>query len=221
MSWSKSQALARLRGVGLIPIIRTPSSEDALRAAEAVMASGIGIVEITMTVPDARRILAQVASRFGGEALVGAGTLLDVEDCWAAIGAGAEFVVTPALDCQVIEIAQRHDKPCISGALTPTEILAAWRAGANLVKVFPCGSVGGPQYIKALKGPFPQIELVPTGGVNLSTTPAYIRAGAAAVAVGSELIELDALRSGRLDLITRAAREYLEAVRSARADRGN
>jgi 2-dehydro-3-deoxyphosphogluconate aldolase/(4S)-4-hydroxy-2-oxoglutarate aldolase len=220
MSWSRPQALTRIRDVGLIPIVRTATFEEALRVAESIIASGIGLLEITMTVPNARRVIEQLASRFGESVLVGAGTVLDVEGCSAALGAGAEFIVTPALDPQVIEITRRHDKPCIPGALTPTEIMAAWRAGADLVKVFPCGPVGGPRYIRALKGPFPQIDLVPTGGVNLETTPEYIRAGAAALAVGSELINPKAVREGRFDLITQDVRDYQDAVRSARAQLG-
>ena len=217
MSWPKEKALKTLHDVGLIPIVRTPSPDDALRAAEAIIAGGIGIAEITMTVPNALRVVEQVAKRFGDQVLVGAGTILDTESCEAAISAGAEFIVTPSLDPRVIETALRHNKTCIPGALTPTEVLAAWRAGADLVKIFPCGPVGGPKYIKALKGPFPQIELVPTGGVSLETTSEYIRAGAAAVAVGGELVDLKALRAGKLDVITSTARKFLEAVRSGRS----
>jgi 2-dehydro-3-deoxyphosphogluconate aldolase/(4S)-4-hydroxy-2-oxoglutarate aldolase len=134
--------------------------------------------------------------------------------------AGAEFIVTPALDVRVIEVARRYSKPCIAGALTPTEVVAAWQAGADLVKIFPCGPVGGPKYIKALKGPFPHIDFVPTGGVNLETTPEFIKAGAAAVAVGGELVDAKALREGRLEVITANARKYVEAVRAARAALG-
>jgi 2-dehydro-3-deoxyphosphogluconate aldolase/(4S)-4-hydroxy-2-oxoglutarate aldolase len=128
--------------------------------------------------------------------------------------------VTPSLNLAVIELARRYSKPCVPGALTPTEVVTAWQAGADLVKIFPCGPVGGAKYIKALRGPFPQIEFVPTGGVNLETTPEFIKAGAAAVAVGSELVDLKALREGKLDVITTNARAYLEAVRTARASMG-
>ncbi len=217
MSWSKEKALALIRDVGLIPIVRTPSPEDAFKAAEAIIAGGIGIAEIAMTVPNALRVLEQIARHYGEKVLLGAGTVLDADTCEKAVSAGAQFIVTPSLELPVIETAKRHHRPCIPGALTPTEVLAAWRAGGDLVKVFPCGPVGGAKYIKALKGPFPQIELVPTGGVNLETTPEFIRAGAAAVAVGGELVDLKALRAGRLDVITATARKFVEAVREARA----
>jgi len=218
MPRSKHDALAKIREVGLVPIVRAPSPEDAFKAAEAIAAGGIGIAEVTMTVPNAIRVMERVAERFGDKVLLGAGTILDPESCRAALLAGAEFIVTPSLDVRVIEVARRYSKVCIPGALTPTEVVAAWQAGADLVKIFPCGPVGGPQYLKALRGPFPHIDFVPTGGVNLETTPAYIKAGAAAVAVGSELVDVKALREGRLDSITANARQYVEAVRAARAE---
>ncbi len=218
MSWSKHSAIARIRDVGVIPIVRAPSAEDAFRAAEAIIAGSIGIAEITMTVPNAIHVMERVVERFGDKVLLGAGTILDPESCRAALLAGAEFIVTPSLDVGVIEVARRYSKTCIPGALTPTEVVAAWQAGADLVKIFPVGPVGGPAYIRALKGPLPQIELVPTGGVNLETTPEYIKAGAAAVAVGSELVDLTALREGRLEVITASARKFVEAVRAARVE---
>lgn len=217
MFWTKEKALGRIREVGLVPIVRTPSAEDAFRAAEAILSGGIGIAEITMTVPDALQVLERVAKRFGDQVLLGAGTILDGKSCEAAIAAGAEFIVTPSLQFDVIETAKRLNKTCFPGALTPTEVLAAWRAGADMVKIFPCGPVGGPQYIKALKGPFPYIDYVPTGGVTLETTPQYIRAGAAAVAVGGELVDLKALKAGKVETIVSNARKFLEAVRAGRA----
>lgn len=216
MSWTKESALKLIRDVGLIPIVRTPSAEDALRAAEAILASGIGIAEITMTVPNALSVMEQVTKKFGDQVLLGAGTIVDAAGCESAISSGAQFIVTPALALDVIETAVKRDKPCIPGALTPTEILAAWRAGADMIKVFPCGPVGGAKYIKGIRGPFPHIELVPTGGVNLENATDLIRAGAAAIAVGSELVNLKALRSGNLDTITSTAKKFLEAVRAGR-----
>ncbi|PYV24872.1 MAG: 2-dehydro-3-deoxyphosphogluconate aldolase [Acidobacteria bacterium] len=216
MSWTKEKSLALIREVGLVPIVRAPSPEDAFRAAEAIVSGGIGIAEITMTVPNAIRVMERVVERYGDKVLLGAGTILDPETCRSALLAGAEFIVTPSLDVGVIEVARRYSKPCFPGALTPTEVVKAWQAGADLVKIFPCGPVGGPRYIKALKGPFPQIDFVPTGGVNLETTPEFIKAGAAAVAVGGELVDLKALREGNLDVITSNARRFLEAVRTAR-----
>jgi 2-dehydro-3-deoxyphosphogluconate aldolase/(4S)-4-hydroxy-2-oxoglutarate aldolase len=217
MSWSKEKSLGRIREIGLVPIVRAPSPEDALLAAEAIVAGDIGILEITLTVPHAIQVMEKVADKFGDKVLLGAGTILDPETARMALLAGAQFIVTPSLNLQVIEMARRYSKPCMPGALTPTEIVTAWQAGADLVKIFPCGPVGGPKYIKALKGPFPQIEFVPAGGVNLETTPEFIKAGAAAVAVGSELVDLKTLRAGKLEVISANARLYVEAVRTARA----
>ncbi len=220
MAWNREKSLNTIREVGLVPIVRTPFPEDALRAAEAIIAGNIGVAEITMTVPNAIQVMEQVTERYGDRVLLGAGTILDAESCRAALLAGAQFIVTPSLNLHVIEMARRYSKPCFPGALTPTEVVTAWQAGADMVKIFPCGPVGGPQYIKALKGPFPQIEFIPTGGVNLQTTPEFIRAGASAVAVGSELVDLKALREGKLEIITARAQQFLEAVRNARVSLG-
>ncbi len=217
MPWSRQSVLAKIREVGLIPIVRTPSTDDAFRAAEAILSAGIGIAEITMTVPDALRVLERVAKRFGDQVLLGAGTILDGKACEAAIAAGAEFIVSPSLQFDVIEAAKRLTKACIPGALSPTEVVAAWRAGADMVKIFPCGPAGGPSYIKALRGPLPDIPYVPTGGVTLETTADYIRAGAAAVAVGGELVNLKALQAGKTEVIVSTARKFLEAVRLGRS----
>jgi 2-dehydro-3-deoxyphosphogluconate aldolase/(4S)-4-hydroxy-2-oxoglutarate aldolase len=217
MSWSKETSLGKIREVGLVPIVRTPSAEDAMRAAEAIVAGNIGILEVTLTVPNAMQVIERMADKFSDKLLLGAGTILDPETARAALLAGAQFIVTPSLNLPVIELARRYSKPCIIGALTPTEIVTTWQAGADLVKIFPCGPVGGAKYIKALKGPFPQIEFVPTGGVNLETTPEFIKAGAAAVAVGGELVDLKSLRGGNLEVISANARLYVEAVRAARA----
>jgi 2-dehydro-3-deoxyphosphogluconate aldolase/(4S)-4-hydroxy-2-oxoglutarate aldolase len=220
MAWTKEKALAKIREIGLVPIVRAPSAEDAMRAAEAIVAGGIGIAEITMTVPGALRVMEAVADRYGDKVLLGAGTILDPETCRAAMLAGAEFIVTPALDVRVIELARRYSKPIFPGALTPTEVVTAWQAGADMVKIFPCGPVGGPKYIKALKGPLPHIEMVPTGGVNLETTSEFIKAGAAAVAVGGELVNVKALREGKLEQITATAKKFVDAVLAGRAALG-
>jgi len=165
-------------------------------------------------------VMEAVAERYGDKVLLGAGTILDPETCRAAMLAGAEFIVTPSLDVRVIEMARRYSKPIFPGALTPTEVVTAWQAGADMVKIFPCGPVGGAKYIKALKGPLPHIEMVPTGGVNLETTAEFIKAGAAAVAVGGELVDMKALKEGKLDQITETARKFVEAVRAGRAALG-
>ena len=218
MSWSREKVLSRLREVGVVPIVRVSSQDDAFRAVEAVVAGGVPVVEITMGVPNALRVMEKVVDQFGESVLLGAGTVLDTETCRAALLAGAEFIVTPSLDIKVVETSRRYSKACIPGALTPTEIVTAWQAGADVVKVFPCGPVGGPKYLKSLRGPLPQVDFVPTGGVTLEATPDYIRAGAVAVAVGGELVSRKALQEGKTDVITANARRFVEAVRSARAE---
>lgn len=169
-----------------------------------------------MTVPGAIRALEKVADKLGDKITLGAGTVLDPETCRACFLAGAEFIVTPALRIATIEMAKRYSKPIMPGALTPTEILTAWEHGADFVKVFPCGNMGGPKYIKALKGPFPQIDMIPTGGVNLETAGEFLKAGAAAVAVGGELVDAKSLKEKRYDIISDRARQYLEVIAKAR-----
>jgi 2-dehydro-3-deoxyphosphogluconate aldolase / (4S)-4-hydroxy-2-oxoglutarate aldolase len=217
MPWTKDKALSLIRAVGLIPIVRAPSPQDAQQAVEAIVAGGAGIAEITLSVPNALQVMARAVEKFGDKVLLGAGTILDPETCRAALLAGAEFIVTPSLDPRVVEVAHRYSKACIPGALTPTEVLTAWQVGADLVKIFPCGPVGGVKYIKALRGPFPHIDFVPTGGVNLDNTPEFIHAGAVAVAVGGELVDLKALREGKPEVIADRVRQYLQAIQSARA----
>jgi len=192
--------------------------ETAVRAIEAIYQGGIRAAEITMTVPGALRALERVADAFGDKIVLGAGTVLDPETARNCMLAGAEFFVTPSLRQSTIEMARRYSKVICPGALTPTEVLTAWEAGADVVKVFPCGNVGGPKYIKALRGPFPQIEMIPTGGVNLETTAEFLKAGACAVAVGGELVDATLIRDNRYDLIEERARQYLAIVAQARRD---
>ncbi len=189
----------------------------AIDAAAAVYEGGIACVEITMTVDGAIKALEAVADLYGDRILLGAGTVLDPETARACMLAGAQFFVTPSLNLRTIEIAKRYSKAVFPGALTPTEILTAWEAGADGVKVFPCSALGGAKYIKALKGPFPQIDLVPTGGVNLETIADFIAAGSAAVGVGGELINAKTCSDGNYELITERARKFREAVSAARA----
>jgi 2-dehydro-3-deoxyphosphogluconate aldolase / (4S)-4-hydroxy-2-oxoglutarate aldolase len=210
------QILSAITEVGLVPIVRTSSAESAIKAVEAIAEGGVAVAEITMTVPGALHALEKLADRFGGKVLLGAGTVLDPETARACILAGAEFLVTPALRTATIEVAKRYSKVIFPGALTPTEVLTAWEAGADAVKIFPCGNVGGPKYIKALRGPFPQIEMVPTGGVNLETTADFIKAGACAVAVGGELVDAKSVQEGRFDVIAARARQFVELVARAR-----
>jgi len=215
---TSKEILAFITEVGIVPIVRTSSAEGAIQAVEAIYAGGIRAAEITMTVPGALHALEKLADRFGGKLVLGAGTVLDPETARACMLAGAEFFVTPSLRLATIEMAKRYSKVICPGALTPTEVLTAWEAGADAVKIFPCGNVGGPKYIKALKGPFPQIEMIPTGGVNLETTGDFLKAGACAVAVGGELVDAKTVKEGRFDIIENRAHQYLAAIAKARAE---
>ena len=211
------EILAFITEVGIVPVVRTASAEQAIQAVEAIYHGGIRAAEITMTVPGAVKALEKVADRFGGKIMLGAGTVLDPETARICMLAGAEFFVTPALRPSTIEMVKRYSKVICPGALTPTEVLTAWEAGADVVKVFPCGNVGGAKYIKALKGPFPQIEMIPTGGVNLETAGDFLKAGACAVAVGGELVDAKLLKEGKYDELTERARQYLAVIAKARA----
>lgn len=171
-----------------------------------------------MTVPGAVKALEKVADAFGDKLVLGAGTVLDPETARVCMLAGAEFVVTPSLRLSTVEMVKRYSKVIIPGALTPTEVVTAWEAGSDIVKIFPCGNVGGPKYIKALKGPFPHIEMCPTGGVNLETAGEFLKAGACAVAVGGELVDGKSIKEGRFDVIEQKARQYLEVIAKARAE---
>jgi 2-dehydro-3-deoxyphosphogluconate aldolase/(4S)-4-hydroxy-2-oxoglutarate aldolase len=214
----KEIILSSIIDIGIVPIARTTSAESAILAIEAIYRGGIRAAEITMTVPGALKALEKIADKFGDKIVLGAGTVLDPETARACMLAGAEFFVTPSLRLSTIEVAKRYSKVIMPGALTPTEVLTAWEAGADMVKIFPCGNVGGPKYIKALKGPLPHIEMVPTGGVNLETAGEFLKAGACAVAVGSELVDAKSIREGRFDLIEEKARQYLAAIAKARSE---
>ncbi len=211
------QVIQKILDVGLLPVVRARSSEEALLIVDAIRMGGVSVVEITMTVPGAIKAIERVTERYGREVLIGAGTVLDPETARSCILAGAAFIVTPGLKVSTIELCRRYSKVIIPGALTPTEVLTAWEAGADFVKVFPCDNVGGAKYIKALKGPFPQIDLIPTGGVSLQTAGDFIVAGSAALAVGSELVEKTAVASKDFGRITENAKKFCEAVKSARS----
>jgi len=215
---TKQQILSSIIDIGLVPVVRTASAESAIRAVEAIYEGGIRAAEITMTVPGAIQALEKVAEALGDKIVLGAGTVLDGETARIAMLAGAEFFVSPSLKLATIEVAKRYSKVVMPGALTPTEVLAAWDAGADIVKIFPCGNVGGPKYIKALKAPFPHIEMIPTGGVNLETAGEFLKAGACAVAVGAELVDAKAVKEGRYEVIVEKARQYLAVVAKARAE---
>jgi len=211
----KAQVLQRIVEIGIVPVIRVASSEDALAAAEAVSQGGIPIVEITMTVPGAIEVIQSLNQR-RTDLLIGAGTVLDAATARQCFAAGAQFLASPGLDLETVEVARSQGKVMFAGALSPTEVIAAWKANADFVKVFPSSAVGGPKYIASLKGLFPEAQLVPSGGVSLETAPEFILAGASALAAGGELIEASALRAHKLATIAQKARSFVELVRQAR-----
>lgn len=208
--------VSALREVGIIPVIRAPSADAAVAVVEALLQGGLTVAEITMTVPNAIDAIGSVAKRFANQVLVGAGTVTDADTARRAVDAGAEFIVTPCLVPEVIDAARRADVAVLPGALTPTEVLEAFRLGGDMVKVFPVQSVGGAAYLRALRGPFPEIPLVPTGGVTLDNVGEMFGAGAAAIGVGSELISKDALAQRDYAAVSALAGQFLAAVRKAR-----
>ena len=215
---TKQTILSSITDIGIVPVVRTTSAESAIQAIAAIFRGGIRAAEITMTVPGALKALEKVADQFGDRIVLGAGTVLDPETARACMLAGAEFFVTPSLKLATIEMVKRYSKVMMPGALTPTEVLAAWEAGADIVKVFPCGNVGGPKYIKALRAPFPHIEMIPTGGVNLETAGEFLKAGACAVAVGGELVDAKTIKEGRFEVFEERARRYLAVIAQARSE---
>jgi 2-dehydro-3-deoxyphosphogluconate aldolase/(4S)-4-hydroxy-2-oxoglutarate aldolase len=213
---SKDDQLAQLKQTGIVAVIRAERGELLADVAEALVAGGVDVMEVTFTVPKAHQALEQVAGRLGDRVLLGAGTVLDPETARIALLSGAEFVVSPTVNLDVIRLCRRYDKMVLPGAFTPTEILTAWEAGADVVKVFP-SDVTGPAYLKAIKGPLPQIRLMPTGGVNLQTAAAFLHAGAFALGVGGSLVDPRAVAAGELAKIEQLARQFVEVVRQARA----
>ena len=213
---NKREVLQRIAEVGVVPVVRAASAAEAMQVVEAIKAGGLTVLEITLTVPRAVRVIEQLTDTYGEEVLVGAGTVLDAATARACILAGAQFIVSPALDLGTIACCRKAGVAVMPGALTPTEVLQAWTAGADFVKVFPCSAVGGASYIKALKAPLPQVELIPTGGVSLQTAASFIEAGAAALGVGADLCDLKAVRAGQTEKLTETARAYIDAVRAAR-----
>ncbi len=212
---NKTEVIQTIKEIGVIPVVRASSEEEAISVVEAIKAGGLPVLEITMTVPGAVHVIEELVRRFA-DAIVGAGTVLDPETARACILAGAQFIVSPALNLETIACCRELDIAVMPGALSPSEIVQAWSAGADLVKVFPAGAMGGASYIKSLKAPLPQIELVPTGGVTLANAHGFIEAGAAAVGVGTDLVDTGAIRSGQPEKITQAARAFIGVVRKAR-----
>jgi 2-dehydro-3-deoxyphosphogluconate aldolase / (4S)-4-hydroxy-2-oxoglutarate aldolase len=211
------EVIRRIEEIGIVPVIRAATVDEATRAVQAICAGGIPVVEITMTVPNAISVIREVAQQYGKSVLIGAGTVTTAAQAESCLRAGAEFLVSPGLSPAVLAVARAAEKLAIPGALTPTELMNAQEHGARLVKIFPCGNVGGAKYLRSLKAPFPNASLIPTGGVNAANAAEFIAAGAFALGVGADLVDTAALREGNLAKITSAAQELVQAVTSARA----
>ncbi|MEI8383414.1 MAG: bifunctional 4-hydroxy-2-oxoglutarate aldolase/2-dehydro-3-deoxy-phosphogluconate aldolase [Planctomycetota bacterium] len=213
---SRHENLQRVLDRGLVAIIRASSSEQLVNVARALHEGGVDIIEVTFTTPGVVEVISALKRELGKQVLIGAGTVLDPETARTAILAGAEFLVSPTVNLDVIKLALRYDKGIMPGAYTPTEVLTAWEAGADIVKLFPA-DIGGPAYLKALKGPLPQIRIMPTGGVNLQTLKDFVKAGACAVGLGGQLVEKDAIERGDFARITSLASQYVEQMKQARS----
>jgi 2-dehydro-3-deoxyphosphogluconate aldolase/(4S)-4-hydroxy-2-oxoglutarate aldolase len=209
---TKAEVLAEIRRIGLVPVLRAESEEQALALAAAIADGGVTVLEVTMTVPGAVRVIARLAKE-RPEILLGAGTVLDAETAQVCIDEGAQFVVSPAFNLKTVELCRKLHIAVLPGALTPTEILTAWQAGADVVKVFPASAMGGAKYLRSVKAPLPQVEMIPTGGVSLSTARDFLEAGAYALGVGADLVDTKAIASGNGHTISANARKYLEIVR--------
>jgi len=214
----KSEVIAQIRAMGVVPVLRLSSARDVLAMAEALHSAHIDAVEIPLDVPDALTVISNLVQRFDEKVLVGAGTVLDTDSASSVIAAGASFVTSPAFDAEIVKYCNATDVAVFPGALSPTEIVSAWKAGADMIKVFPCSALGGPSYLKTVKAPLPQIALFPSGGVTLQNAAAYIEAGASVLGVGSDLVDLASLREGRADRIVERARLFIELARDARGD---
>ena len=215
-SMEKREVFNRMVSEGLIPVVRVSSAREAMDVADAIKEGGVSFIEITMSVQGAIDVIKELTQKYKDEIIMGAGTVLDTETGRAALLAGAQFIVSPTLNLDLIQLAHRYSAVVIPGAATPTEILTAWNAGADMVKVFPAGQLGGPEYLKALRGPLPQILLVPTGGVNLQNAGAFIKAGATALGVGGELVDKKAVKEKKFNVITDNTRTFLKVVKEAR-----
>jgi 2-dehydro-3-deoxyphosphogluconate aldolase/(4S)-4-hydroxy-2-oxoglutarate aldolase len=217
---SKESQLRQVLDCGIVAVVRSPDSHQLVEVARALADGGVSVVEITMSVPNALEVLRQVRQALGERVLLGAGTVLDPETARAVLLAGAEYIVAPTLNLEVIRLCQRYDKLVMPGAFSPTEVLTAWEAGADIVKVFPA-EVVGPAYFKALRGPLPQVRLMPTGGVDLATAAAFLKAGACCLGIGGQLVEPKAVAERNFDRLRDLARQYVAIVRQARASESN
>lgn len=212
---AKQEVLQQIRSIGIVPVVRAESATQAVALASALAEGGVTVVEITMTVPGAIQAIATIVKE-RPDILVGAGTVLDPETARICMLEGAQFVVSPALNVKTVEICQRYDIAVLPGALTPTEVVTAWQSGADVIKVFPASALGGAKYLRALKAPLPQIEMIPTGGCSLATAEELLKSGAFALGVGAELVDVKALVAGSPTKITEHARQYVQLVKSFR-----
>src|ERR1700722_3294231 len=217
ISMTIDEVIRRIGEIGIVPVIRAATVDEANRAVEAICAGGIPIVEITMTVPNAISVIREVAQKYGNEVLLGAGTVTTAAQDESCLGAGAEFLVSPGLAPTVLSVAKFAGNLAIPGSLTPSELMSAQDPGARLNKIFPCGNVGGPRYLRSLQAPFPNASLIPTGGVNATNAADFITAGAFALGVGADLVDAKALREGNLAKIISAAEGLVNAVAAARS----
>ena len=212
-------AISKIQEIGIVPVVRAANLDEARRAVDAICAGGIPVIEITMTVPDAPKMIEELVRHYGTSVLTGAGTVTTAKQAAICLDAGAQFLISPGLSVPVLQAAAQRGVLAIPGALTPTEVMAALEAGAKLIKIFPCGSAGGPKHIKALKAPFPETRLIPTGGVNVTNAADYLAAGAFALGVGADLVDLAAVRRNETAKIIDMAKTLLDAVRLARASK--
>lgn len=215
---NKLSVCARIEEIGIIPSIRVSSTEEALFASEAVCSSGIPIVEVTMTVPGAVNVIHTLTTKTP-DVIVGGGTIEDLDTARRCLDAGARFLTSTGLDLELVAFAVKRSVAVFPGALTPTEVMASWKAGADYVKIFPCSAVGGPAYIRTLRGPFPEVRFIASGGVNQSTVAEYITAGAVAVGIGGDLIHQDAIRRRERDWIRELSRRYVGIIKQTREER--
>jgi 2-dehydro-3-deoxyphosphogluconate aldolase/(4S)-4-hydroxy-2-oxoglutarate aldolase len=215
MGLTKTQVLEQVQSIGLVPVLRAESEQAAVDIATAIAAGGVTVLEVTMTVPGAVRVIARLVKE-RPDILIGAGTVLDAETARICMLEGAQFVVSPALNVRTVEMCQRYDIAALPGALTPTEVITAWQCGADVVKVFPANALGGAKYLKSLKAPFPQVSMIPTGGVSLANAAEFLEAGALALGVGAELVDTKAMADGHPEKITETARKYMDIVKAFR-----
>ncbi|HEU4634545.1 MAG TPA: bifunctional 4-hydroxy-2-oxoglutarate aldolase/2-dehydro-3-deoxy-phosphogluconate aldolase [Edaphobacter sp.] len=213
---TKAAVLASLKEIGLVPVLRAESVDKALALVEAIAAGGVTAMEVTMTVPGAIQVMRKLTEQ-RPDLLIGAGTVLDPETARACILEGAKFVVSPALNIKTIEMCHRYSVAALPGALTPTEVVNAWQAGADVVKIFPASAMGGAKYLSSLKAPLPQVEMIPTGGVSLETAKSFLDAGAFALGVGADLVNTKAMAEGKPEIVTESAKKYMAIVREFQA----